>query len=70
VTAGGNILAGAAPGRIRAAVSTWDGRIAAGEVPFTARQATAFGDGRAAERTCDALLAFSHSHQLTKQRQS
>jgi UDP-N-acetylglucosamine 2-epimerase (non-hydrolysing) len=60
VEAAGNILAGAAPAAIRAAVRTWEHRLAGGSPDFAAAASTSFGDGRAADRIVQALVAASH----------
>jgi len=60
VEAGGNIVAGAAPAAIRAAVRTWEHRLVGGVPDFAAAASTSFGDGRAADRIVQALLAATH----------
>ena len=57
VEAAGNIVVGAAPAAIRAAVRTWEHRLAGGVPDFAAAASTSFGDGRAADRIVQALLA-------------
>jgi UDP-GlcNAc3NAcA epimerase len=57
VQAGGNILAGAKPTEICAAVLTWEERQARGMVDLADGARAAFGDGRAADRIVGALLA-------------
>jgi len=55
---GGNILAGADPDAICAAVSTWVGRFPGGRADFAAGVTAAFGDGHAADRIAEALLTY------------
>jgi len=55
---GGNILAGADPDAICAAVSTWAGRFAGERADFSAGVTAAFGDGQAADRITEALLTY------------
>jgi UDP-N-acetylglucosamine 2-epimerase len=61
VHAGGNILAGVDPVRIREAVSTWERRRGAGPIDFSAAASAEFGDGHAAEKVREAVLAFCSS---------
>ncbi len=58
INANGNILTGVESGRIREAVSIWEGRLDAGKADFSTEVDGLFGDGSAADRIRDALLAF------------
>lgn len=58
VEAGGNVLAGADPERIVAALGQMRARFPRGKADFGAQADAAFGAGDAADRTIDAILAF------------
>jgi UDP-GlcNAc3NAcA epimerase len=55
---GGNILTGAKPEAILAAIQRWESRRAEGPLDFSVAIRAAFGDGHAAERIVTALLDF------------
>jgi UDP-N-acetylglucosamine 2-epimerase len=57
--AGGNIIAGTDPARVRAAVATWEERLSARPYSAETEALAAFGGGRSAEQMCDALCAYS-----------
>lgn len=61
VQAGANILAGVDPCKVRDAISSWETQLSAGKPDFSATVRTSFGDGHAADRICDAILAFHHN---------
>jgi UDP-GlcNAc3NAcA epimerase len=58
IHAGGNILAGVDPNKIRDALSSWEDRLSAEPPDFSATAIASFGDGHAAEKIHDALLGF------------
>jgi UDP-GlcNAc3NAcA epimerase len=58
VQAGASILTGVDPRRIHDALNTWESRLSAGTADFAAIATDSFGDGHAAEKICNALLAF------------
>jgi UDP-N-acetylglucosamine 2-epimerase len=58
ILAGGNVLAGVEPVRIRAAVSAWKSRSQEDLLGVSPQSAALFGAGHAAERIKNALLTF------------
>jgi UDP-GlcNAc3NAcA epimerase len=58
IHAGGNILAGVDPNKIREALASWEDRLSAGPPAFSGTVTGSFGDGQAAEKIHDALLSF------------
>jgi UDP-N-acetylglucosamine 2-epimerase len=58
-SAGGNIIAGTDPTRVKEAVATWEKRLSARPYSAETGALAAFGGGRSAEQMCDALCAYS-----------
>jgi UDP-GlcNAc3NAcA epimerase len=58
-SAGGNIIAGTDPARIKEAVTIWEERLSSQRYSAEAEALAAFGGGRSAEHMCDALCAYS-----------
>jgi UDP-GlcNAc3NAcA epimerase len=58
VTEGGNIIAGTDPGRILAAVATWEHSLSAGPPDLSAGLTRIFGDGTAAERIIARVMEY------------
>jgi UDP-N-acetylglucosamine 2-epimerase len=61
VLAGGNIVAGTDPKRVKEAVATWEKRMVGTGYQVDQDALAAFGGGRSAEHICDTLCAFSRS---------
>lgn len=57
--AGGNIIAGTEPARVKEAVATWEERLSVRPYSAETDALAAFGGGRSAEQMCDALCAYS-----------
>ncbi len=58
VVAGGNIIAGTDPKRVKEAVASWEERLAGTGYCVETDALAAFGGGRSAEQICDALCAY------------
>jgi UDP-N-acetylglucosamine 2-epimerase len=58
-SAGGNIIAGTDPARIKEAVTIWEERLSIQRYSAETEALAAFGAGRSAEHMCDALCAYS-----------
>ena len=56
VEAGGNIIVGADPDRLRTAYQQWQQRLDAGKVDFSQEIRTYFGSGRSGEETLEAVV--------------
>jgi UDP-N-acetylglucosamine 2-epimerase len=56
--AGGNIIAGTDPIRMKEAVATWEQRLSVRVYRAEAETLAAFGGGRSADQICDALCAY------------
>lgn len=57
-TAGGNIVAGTDPSRMKEAVATWEQRLSVRAYRAESEALAAFGGGRSAYQICDALCAY------------
>ena len=57
-SAGGNIIAGTDPSRMKEAVATWEQRLSVRAYRAEPEALAAFGGGRSAHQICDALCAY------------